>query len=288
RVKDEGLIDPAYLAVFLASPLGQSQIKRLMSGISIFNIAKSELEKIKIIIGKNAEYVALKYRKVQGFLARFNVQYAYIEESLMKTIVMYETIKEKSFSFKIRISQVKKEDTLDPEFFKICDNVKNSILLGDIVEVKSGIEVGTASYRLNGRPFIRVGNITPCFLVNKDQKYISQELYDLYKNKYEPRLNDIILTKDGTPGMALVINESSKSIISSGMVRLVLKNKNFNPYYLALVLNSLIGQVKIKRLTGGSNIKHLKLSAIPKIEIPVMFNSFQEDIGNSLKDLLDL
>jgi len=117
-------------------------------------------------------------------------------------------------------------------------------------------------------------------LIERDQKYISEELYNQLKEHYEPRLGDFLLTKDATPGIAYVVKEPIEGIIASGIVRLNINEKEIDKEYLALCINSIIGRLQIERDGGGSVITHWKPSQIKNLLIPLLPKPVQQKISS--------
>ncbi|MBU4374962.1 restriction endonuclease subunit S, partial [Patescibacteria group bacterium] len=71
-----------------------------------------------------------------------------------------------------------------------------------------------------------------------------------------------------------------EGIISGGVLRLKLKNKNIEGEYLALCLNSIVGQMHAERDAGGSIIKHWKPEQIKNVVIPVLSKQIQQKISS--------
>ena len=115
---------------------------------------------------------------------------------------------------------------------------------------------------------------------DKDQKYLSDELYQKLKKSYEPKVDEILLTKDATPGIAYVVKELIEGIVSSGILRLKLKNEKVENEYLALCLNSVIGQTQAERDGGGSIITHWRPEQIKNVLIPILPKPTQQKIAN--------
>ncbi len=279
RVKEPEVISPYYLAAYLASLLAQDQIKRLESGMSIMSISKSDLSDVKIKKLKNYEEITKTYKNAEKYISNF-YEFNKKADSLLQSSIEYR--KNKNYSkqgFSIKISQVKKNNNLDVFSYLPKNELINCINLNKIAHIKSGAEVGVKSYQKSGIKFLRVGNITKYGLINKAQKYIGKEVYNKFKSRYKPNKGDILLTKDGTPGIALVYDYDEDSIISGGIVRLIIQNKDYNPYYIANYINSFLGQENISSFIAGSNIRHLKIKDIETLKIPVITKDCRNKIG---------
>jgi type I restriction enzyme S subunit len=176
------------------------------------------------------------------------------------------------------LSEVIKADRMDAEYWEpkydeLIKKLKQKAILKSLKEflaskLLKGVEVGSENYLENGIPFIRVSNISEFGIVGRDQKYISEELYLQLKDKFKPKKGEILLTKDATPGIAYVLKEDLKGIIASGIVRL--KVENIEKEYLALVINSIIGQMQILKEGGGSIISHWKPNQIEFLLVPLI------------------
>ena len=150
--------------------------------------------------------------------------------------------------------------------------------MGKLVTLKKGFEPGSEKYQEEGKLFIRVSSLSKNGIENKDQKYLSDELYQKLKPDYEPEVGEILLTKDATPGIAYVVKELVEGIISGGILRLKLKG-DIEPEYLALCINSMIGRMQAERDVGGSVILHWKPEQIKNILVPVLPKSTQQKIA---------
>ena len=154
--------------------------------------------------------------------------------------------------------------------------------LGNLAEMTKGVEPGAEAYQDEGKLFIRVSSISKDGILDKDQKYLSEDLYNEYKKDYQPQVGEILLTKDASPGVACLVREPIEGIVSSGVVRLNLKEK-INPEYLTFVLNSLVGRMQAERDAGGSVIAHWKPEQIRNVIIPVLPKSTQQKIAGLVR-----
>lgn len=169
-----------------------------------------------------------------------------------------------------------------PKYEDIVDAVKKYKggfdELGNLVKIKKSIEPGSEAYQESGIPFVRVSNISKLELSDNNQQFISEKLYAELKN-HQPKKDEILLSKDATPGIAYYLNEEPKQmIVSSGILRLEMKNQKVLPEYLVLILNSMIVQKQIERDVGGSVINHWRPDQIELTTIPILENTKQKEI----------
>ena len=177
----------------------------------------------------------------------------------------------------ILASEIFSEDRLDSEywhpkydeFFSLLQ--KNTKIkfhtLGSLVSWIKGVEIGGKEYLEEGDyPFIRVSNITSKGFDFVSAKYVKPETFDNLE-KYQVKKGEILLSKDGTAGIAYYIREDIKAINCSGILRLINSSKLPNEY-IELVLNSPIVQIQIERKMSGALIQHLNVSESMKFIIP--------------------
>lgn len=90
-------------------------------------------------------------------------------------------------------------------------------------------------------------------------------------NKFMLEDGEILLQSRGR-FIAVVYNQPADRnfIASSLLLRIILKSEDFLPEYIALYLNSEIGQIELNRLSGTSAIKSITKSELGKLEIPVL------------------
>lgn len=91
-----------------------------------------------------------------------------------------------------------------------------------------------------------------------------------YANAPRPRKDTILLSKDGTVGIAYKVEEHTDIITSGAILHLDLFTKEVLPDYLTLVLNSPIVKMQAERDAGGSIIQHWKPSEIEQVIIPIL------------------
>ncbi|MBU3979428.1 hypothetical protein KKE68_07080, partial [Patescibacteria group bacterium] len=157
-----------------------------------------------------------------------------------------------------------------------------SIQIREITQIFRGIEPGSKAYKKSGKLFLRVSNIGKYGLLEKSQKYISNDLYEKLRKKYQPHIGEILLVKDGKPGVALTINKPIEGIISEGIVRLKF-NTSLAPEYISLCINSLICQSRISTDKDGSLVPHWKIEQIKKLRIPIISPEERMSILNNIK-----
>ena len=154
-----------------------------------------------------------------------------------------------------------------------------TMTIGEIATIQKSMEPGSDAYQEKGIPFIRVANLSKFGLSDSDVKLDSVEFADAIR----PQKGTILLSKDGSVGIAYKMEETQDVITSSAILHLRIKTKNVLPDYLTLVLNSIVVRVQAERDVGGSIIQHWKPSEIENVIIPILPISYQRKISETIQ-----
>jgi len=284
-------ITPEFLAAFLNSKYGRYQIERGSSGGLQGHINLFSLEKLLVPIIDQKFQGQITYLIRQGLLMVEESKnfYKEAENLLLEELGLKDFQIEDDLSFTINLSDIKSVRRADAEYFQLkYENLiskiknKNAKLLGELVSIKKGIEPGSEEYQEEGKLFIRVSSLSKFGIEEKGQKYLSEELYQKLKEEFEPKVSEILLTKDATPGIAYVLKEPIKGIIAGGILRLKLKVE-IEPEYLVLVINSIVCQMQVEKDTGGSVIVHWRPDQIRDCLIPILPKPTQQKIADLVR-----
>ena len=186
----------------------------------------------------------------------------------------------KNFSDMQRAGRID-SDYFQPRYEWIINAIRNypggSATLGDLVTLKRGVEVERQQTLEGGIPFVRVSDFSP-YEVNAE-KYISQERYaDI--QEHQPQKGDILLSTDGTPGIAYYIHNTPKRMIpSSGILILKSDTDKIGNESLTLILNSILTQEQIHRdAAGSSSIQRWRSDQVAATLIPLLSREKQVEI----------
>lgn len=294
---------PVYVYLFLTSKYGRSIILQRVTGTAPTSIDKESVRGILIPqpskeVVKQVNSIILDYFQALKDSTNY---YQQAEELLLEELEINKLNLENQLSYVINLSDCGQKKRWDADYFQpkytiLLDYLKkncNAVPLGELVNIKKGIEPGADEYFnpsfagatdcREGKPFIRVSNMSKNGINDNNQQYLRERLYQELKNDYEPKKGEILLTKDASVGVAYYLKEDIEGIISGGILRLKLKDKNIEPEYLTLCLNSIIGQMQAERDSGGSVIAHWKPEQIKNVLIPVLPKETQLKIGNLVR-----
>ncbi|MEK7172778.1 MAG: hypothetical protein AAB740_02270, partial [Patescibacteria group bacterium] len=229
------------------------------------------------------------YKNIIKFRKESEILYFQAEQLLLKELGLEDFEEQNDLVSIVKFSDIKKFRRMDAEYFqpkyeKLMSRIKQGKynFLGDLVAIKKGIEIGAEQYQEQGKLFFRVSSLSKQGIIDKDQKYLSDELYQKLKANFEPKIGEILLTKDATPGIAYVLKEKVEGIISSGTLRLKLKQE-IEAEYLALFINSILGQMQAERDAGGSIISHWKPEQVKNLIVPILSQQTQQKIAELVK-----
>lgn len=154
-------------------------------------------------------------------------------------------------------------------------------ILGDIVSIKKSIEPGSDAYQTEGIPFIRVADLSKNG-ISESAVYLDAGSFDVVG--LTPPKNTILLSKDGSVGIAYKVEEDIKRITSGAILHLTVTDKEFLPDYLTLMLNSIVVKLQAERDAGGSIIQHWKPEEIKKVIIPKLSMDIQSKIAEKIQE----
>ena len=289
-INDKSYLNEYYALAFLNSKYGQFQIARQTTGQIQTHISLDKIKKLILIpVPEWQEKISEIVKLSLSNLSKATRLYSQAENLLLEELRLRDFEMPEDLSFVVNFSDVKKANRMDADYFqpkyeKLISRLKtrNAKLLDDLVSMKKGFEPGGEAYQDEGKSFIRVSSLSKFGIEEKDQKYLSQKLYQELQNDYQPKVGEILLTKDATPGITFVVKEAIEGIISGGILRLKPK-MDIDPEYLALCINSIIGKMQADRDSGGSIIIHWKPEQIRHVVIPVLPKSTQQKIAGLVR-----
>lgn len=287
-------INPFYFTMFLNSKFGLQQIARLATGnvqpwLSMQQIRNLCIIKLAMPFQTKIEnIVKTAHNKIQ----QGEFLYVQAEQLLLQELdlVNFEpstaNIAVKKLTESFRITGRFDAEYYQPKYEEILEKIKKTHynVLGEIVIVKKSIEPGSNAYQDSGIPFVRIADFSK-YGISHNNVHLNPNFLDAKKldNLY-PKKNTILLSKDGTVGIAYHIKNEENIITSSALLHLKIKSSHVLPEYLALVLNSIIVKLQGDRDIGGSIIKHWIPSEIEKVLIPLIKVELQQQIESKVQE----
>ena len=151
--------------------------------------------------------------------------------------------------------------------------------LGELVEIQKSIEPGSDAYQEKGIPFVRVADLSK-FGIEKPSVYLDKTIYN---QTIRPQKDTILLSKDGSVGIAYKVDRPLDIITSGAILHLSLTSQNVLSDYLTLVLNSSVVKMQAERDAGGSVIQHWKPLEIKQVVIPILPMKLQQELSDKVQ-----
>jgi restriction endonuclease S subunit len=279
RIVPQRNINPFYIAAFLDSRFGQSQMERKTTGAVQKGLYLKSVKSIKIPIPPT---------KIQEKIAN-SIRTAYKEkrEKIELAARLHESINFVVLSeLGIKIPEVENpslywvepkdlEKRRDPMFYhprylaaahalaplnnvRTMNSISKKIVSGSYV--RNYVEKGTL--------YLRITNVKEHGIDLSDAKYVDVEKSKI-PEKIRVKSNDILLTRTGTIGIAYAVPERLEgAVISQHLTRIVLK-EDADPSYVALFLNTRLARQEMERGCTGGLQKELIHSTVRLLKIPV-------------------
>jgi type I restriction enzyme M protein len=292
-VPDVTKINSEYLAAFLNCKYGIKEIKRrARQSVNQTNVNPEEVKEIQIpLLGSSIQdSIQGQFHKAHQLRLKANATYTTAEQTLLTALGMQsfmpssEPVAVKMFSESFGAG-----GRLDAEYYQkkyedLLTKISkfNCAKLDDIVKIEKSIEPGSDYYSDVGIPFVRVSDITKFGIQTPDIR-IPSDLTAL-----RPKKDIILLSKDGSVGIAYKVEQALDVITSGALLHLTVVRNDVLPDYLTLVLNSQIVQMQAERDAGGSIIQHWKPKEIAEVVIPVLDIAQQRQIAADVKQTFAL
>lgn len=278
------------VAAFLNSKYGQLQIEREIVGSVQQHVFLGQIKqfRVPILAEKIEKEVENIYKNGLDKIELSKSLYSQAENLLLEELGLKDFKPKYELSYTANLSNAFGVHRIDAEYFQpayhqlveyLNSNFNAKPLKAFLLDFQKGIEVGSENYQEEGKPFIRVSNLSIHGFVERDQKYIDEELYQTLKDTYEPKVGDFLLTKDATPGIPHVVKEPVEGIIASGILKLKINEDEIDKEYLALCINFMVGRLQIERDGGGSVITHWRPEQIKNLLIPILPSETQQKIA---------
>jgi len=277
------------LLTYLISKYGVAFKERYKTNLLISFISKPDLYRIPVpSFSKEFETkIDDSYTKIFDFQKSSKQLYTQAEELLLETLGLQnfatsrEAVNVKSLKESFLSSGRLDAEYYQPKYEDLFNHITNTNhkVLGSLVNIKKSVEPGSSAYQEEGIPFMRVSNLNK-FGISDPEIYLDSILFD---DVIRPKKDVILLSKDGSIGIAYKAEKDLNCITSGAILHLEVESNEVLPDYLTLVLNSLIVKLQAERDSGGSIIQHWKPSEIQKVIIPIIEKKIQQQIADLIQ-----
>jgi restriction endonuclease S subunit len=155
-------------------------------------------------------------------------------------------------------------------------SVKFSTLLHSVI---NGFDF--RDYKEKGTPYIKVANVRKGAFDFSKIQYIEQDTSEIGK-AIQLKKGNLLLTRKGTFGYALCLEQDFDYVISSEIFYIDLKQELVDPNYLAFFFNSNLGQKQFDRVKIGAIMGSLSQEAVKSLKIPLPPLPKQKEIAEHI------
>lgn len=187
------------------------------------------------------------------------------------------------------------EDLIDSKFDKMfLEKIKNGNLenLSDLCEIITDGTHATPKYEETGVIFLSSKDVTKKKITWDNIKYISNDLHNTLCKRISPKRDDILLAKNGTTGIAAIVDKDVVFDIYVSLALIRLK-KGINPKFMLYQLNSPYCKQQFNKALKGIGVPNLHLNKIretlvinPEYSRQEEFVKYIENI-EKLKELIE-
>ena len=288
-------INPYYLMVFLRCKYGFEQLFRQRELTIQYQLTLPRIKAVDVFLADDKLQKAVKMlcEKSKELQKESNEAYQLAEQTLVEIVKCPDFSATNTHSIKFVNESFVLSGRLDAEYyqpkydalFETLSKFPYNKLGGanGLVNIMKSIEPGSEAYVEEGIPFIRVSDISK-FGVSEPEIKLRSDIIPNPEMLF-PQKDTILLSKDGSVGIAYKVESTIPVITSGALLHLSIRNKEeVLPDYLTLVLNSPIVQLQAERDSNGAIIQHWKPSEIENVIIPVLDMSIQKEIATRVQE----
>ena len=280
RSKDRGRLTDGYVMQYLDVPLFYDEIKKYDNGTAQPNLAAKNLELFSFPLPPLSEQQRIVER---------------IEELFAKLDEAKERLQEVADSFAVRKAAILHE-AFTGELTKqwrlengVSDESWEEKTLQDVCSMK--ITDGTHKTPVycdseKGVKFLSAKDITAEKICWDNIKYIVPELHEELYKRLAPQVDDVLLAKNGTTGVAAIVETDDIFDIYVTLAVLRPEKSIIYPLYLLKVVNSPLCKEQFAQHLTGIGVPNLHLRDIKEVLIPLPTIPEQHEIVRLIDDLL--
>ena len=144
----------------------------------------------------------------------------------------------------------------------------------------------TPTYSESGYTFLSAKNVTSGKIDWKNVMYIPESLHQELHTRIAPQKNDILLAKNGTIGVAAIVDKDIDFDIYVTLALLRVINNAIIPEYLLFAIASSTVQAFFKSSLIGIGVQNLHLEHIRRTPIPIPPYNEQRCIANKVDEII--
>lgn len=289
-------IAPEYLAVFLRTTHGRSQIERLTRGAVQMGLLLEDMDQIKVARLSDAfeQQIAQAVSDVRQLLETAQKHAQEAEQTLLRALGLENWQPPEPLTYTRRASDVLVSERFDAEHFQekfyaarqrlIQAGAQGFVPLTDLLTaLTNGHTPLRHDLRVGEVPFLCAEHVSDFEVDFAGEKRIFAEhhLGELARTALQN--NDVLLTIKGRVGNAAIAEEIPGAVNINQDVALLRFNDNLPLWYVVSFLNSTFGKLQTEQMcTGGIN-PFLGLFSIRRFVVPCFADSVMAEIGEQTR-----
>ena len=237
-------LNSKYFIYYIGSDLFLRLVNDKAAGTGVRSIPMKELVKLPISIPSLSEQQSIVDRLDSAF-AKIDTMKANAEKALNEAKALFQA----SLKEMLEPKEGWVTSTLKDECYKITDGTHQ-----------------TPKYYPSGYIFLSSRNVTSRKIDWEDVKFIDESQHQLMYKRVAPQVGDILLAKNGTTGVAAMVD---RDVVFDIYVSLALLRSrgNVTPEYLLAFVNSPIAKEQFDKRLIGMGVPNLHLGEINQVVI---------------------
>lgn len=282
-------INPYYLSTYINTSLGQEQLFRFNKGISQPDLHLEDISRLKVPIFPDTFQSKIEsiVKSAHAKLEESKSLYSQAEDLLLNELGLKDWRPKNTLHTTKKFSDFAQSGRLDAEYYQPkYDDLFERLQKVDCKTIK---EIQIINYRGFQPEYVENGKID---VINS--KHILEDGLD-YENfektdevsfnnavRAQVKYGDILTYTTGANIGRTQVYLSEKKAMASNHVNM-LRVKDVNPIYLALVLNSKIGRMQTEKSSTGSAQVELYPDDLASFIIPILPESIQTKIASLIQ-----
>lgn len=161
------------------------------------------------------------------------------------------------------------------------DKVELQYVVSDVIDCPHT----TPRWTESGKVAIRTSNLTVGGWKWDDKRYVSEDEYHDRSKRAYVESGDIVLSREGTVGIAAIVQEGMEICLGQRLVQLKPNFDIANSEYILHILLYELEPERLERVMVGATSKHLNVKELRSLNIPVPPKDFQDkfkEIANKI------
>lgn len=146
----------------------------------------------------------------------------------------------------------------------------------------------TAKYSTSGATLLRTNNIRDGKLILADVKFVDDETYDKWTERYRPEANDLIITREAPMGEVCLLDDQYTYCLGQRLMLASIIPGTFEPKFLLYSLRDPELMDRVQDKPVGSTVQHFRVGGIETLLVPVPPLAEQKRIVVKVDELMAL